>query len=217
MEDDVMNQRYFFMGPLLERLGQPEFFSRLISIALRATAALIVLLSLTIVFKVGKITFDLTHDKVLGGILFEVFFALAVYAAVHAILIRARDIRAVKNGDAYSISVLILLLKLLGEAYCVFIGLTAIGSGLFVWFTGQNLANVLGPLLRALFPGVTDESSFMGGIEFMASGLLIGLAALVVAYAAAQALGLLTRPARNGAHQPPANELTQHYRSRFGS
>jgi hypothetical protein len=212
-----MNQRYFFMGPLLDKLGQPEFFCRLIAIALRATAALIVLLSLTIVFKVGKITFDLTHDRVLGGILFEVFFAFAVYAAVHAILIRARDIQAVKGLEFYSISVLTLLLRLLGEAYCVFIGLTAVGSGLFVWFTGQNLANVLGPLLRALFPGVTEESTFIGGIEFMASGLLIGLAALVVAYASAQALSLLVRPARNGSHQAPTNDVTQTYRSRFGS
>jgi hypothetical protein len=212
-----MNQRYFFMGPLLERLGQPEFFTRLIAVALRVTAALIVLLSLTIIFKVGKITFELAHDKVLGGILFEVFFALAIYAAVHAILIRARDIQAVKGGESYSISILVLLLKLLGETYCVFIGMTAVGSGLFVWFTGQNLANVLGPLLRTLFPGVTDESTFMGGIEFMASGLLIGLAALVVAYATAQALGLLIRTTRSGSHQTPAHDVTQQYRSRFGS
>jgi hypothetical protein len=212
-----MDQRYFFMGPLLDKLGQPEFFCRLIAVALRATAALIVLLSLTIVFKVGKITFDLTHDRVLGGILFEVFFAFAVYAAVHAILIRARDIQAVKGLEFYSISVLTLLLRLLGEAYCVFIGLTAVGSGLFVWFTGQNLSNVLGPLLRALFPGVADETTFIGGIEFMASGLLIGLAALVVAYASAQALSMLVRPARNGSHQSPTSDASQTYRSRFGS
>ncbi|HKQ29776.1 MAG TPA: hypothetical protein VJS66_00705 [Burkholderiales bacterium] len=213
-----MSQRYFFMGPLLEKLGQPEFFCRLVAVALRATAALIVLLSLTIVFKVGKITFELTHDRALGGILFEVFFALAVYAAVHTILIRARDVQAVRGLENYSISVLTLLLRLLGEAYCVFVGLTAVGCGLFVWFTGQNVANVLGPLLRALFPGVSDESTFISGIEFIASGLLIGLAALVVTYATAQALSLLVRPTRNGAHQaPPTSDATQAYRSRFGS
>lgn len=212
-----MSQRYFFMGPLLDKLGQPEFFCRVVAIALRITAALIVLLSLTIVFKVGKITFDLTHDRVLGGILFEVFFALAIYAAVHAILIRARDIQAIKGAESYSILVLTLLLRLLGEAYCLFVGLTAVGSGLFVWFTGQNLANALGPLIRALFPGVANQSTFISGIEFMASGLLIGLAALIVAYAAAQALSLLVRPIRNGSHQSPTNDITQTYRSRFGS
>lgn len=212
-----MNQRYFFMGPLLERLGQPEFFCRLISIVLRVAAALIVLLSLTIFFKVGKITFGLTPDRVLGGILFEVAFVLAVYAAVHTILIRAQDIKAVRNTESYSIAVLALLLRLIGEAYCVFVGLMAVGSGLFVWFTGQKLGSALGPLLPALFPGVSDESTFMGGIEFVASGWLVAFSVLVVTYAMSQALGLLIRPSRNAVQQSPSNEIIPSYRSRFGS
>lgn len=217
-EEEVgkMNQRYFFVAPLLNRLGQPDYFCRVIAVALRVTAALIVLLSLTIVFKVGKITFDLEHNRVLGGILFEVFFVFAVYTAVHVLLIRARDIEAVSGIESYSISVLVLLLRLLGEAYCAFVGLMSIGGGLFVWFTGQSLGNVLGPLVRTLFPTVGDDS-FMGGIEFMASGMLIGLGALVLTYAASQALALLIRPVRNGSHQSPSTDVSQTYRSRFGS
>lgn len=211
-----MNPRYFFMAPLIEKFGQPEFFCRIMAMALRVTAALIVLLSLTIIFKVGKVTFELPHDRVLGGILFEVCFVLAVYCAVHAFVLRARDIELIKGGDSYSISVLVTLLKLLGEAYCAFVGLMSIGGGLFVWFTNRSLGNVLGPLVRALFPVVGEDSTFMSGIEFMASGLLISLGALVVAYAASQALGLLIRPARNGGHQAPATDAGQHYRSRFG-
>jgi hypothetical protein len=212
-----MNHRYFFMSTLLNRLGQPEFFCRVVAIALRITAALIVLLSLTVVFKVGKITFELTQNRVLGGILFEVFFVLAVYTAVHALVIRARDIELVKGLESYSISVLILLLRLAGEAYCGFVALLAIGGGVFVWFTSRSLADVLGPLVRALFPGVADDSTFMGGIELMANGMLIGLGVLIVCYAASQALALLVRPARNGNHQAPPAEITQTYRSRFGS
>lgn len=211
-----MEHRYFFMSTLLRRLGQPDFFCRLIAVALRVAAALVVLLSLTIVFKVGKITFELAHDRVLGGILFELFFVLGVYAAVHALLIRARDIEAVTGLESYSISVLVLLLRLLGEAYCAFVVLMSIGGGLFVWFTNQSLGGALGPLVRALFPTVGDDS-FLGGIEFMASGMLIGLGGLIVAYAASQALALLVRPARNGSHQAPSAEAAQSYRSRFGS
>jgi hypothetical protein len=211
-----MNPRYFFIAPLLNRLGQPEFFCRVIAVALRVSAALIVLFSLAIVFKVGKITFELAYNRVLGGILFEIFFVLAVYAAVHVLVIRARDIETVHGMESYSISVLVLLLRMLGEAYCAFVGLMSIGGGLFVWFTNQNLGAALGPLVRTLFPTVGDDS-FMGGIEFMASGMLIGLGALVVSYAASQALGLLIRPARSGGHQSPATESSQSYRSRFGS
>jgi len=211
-----MNHRYFFMTTLLNRLGQPDFFCRVFAVALRVAAALIVLLSLAIVFKVGKITFELDHNRVLGGILFEVFFVLAVYAAAHTILIRARDIESVSGLESYSVTVLTLMLRLLGEAYCVFVGLMSIGGGLFVWFTNQSLGNVLGPLVRALFPTVGDDS-FMGGIEFMASGMLMGLGALVLSYAAAQAINLLVRPTRNGTHQSSTTDVTQSYRSRFGS
>lgn len=212
-----MNHRYFFMAPLLDRLGQPQFFCRLLATALRITAALIVLLSLTVVFKVGKLTFELTQNRVLGGILFEVFFVLAVYAAVHAILIRAREIEQVNGAESYSIAVLILLLKLAGEAYFAFVALLSIGGGVFVWFTNQSLGKVLGSLVRALFPGVSDDVTFMGGIQLMASGVLIGLGALVLCYAAAQALGLLLRPAKHGSHQSPGTDVGHTYRSRFGS
>jgi hypothetical protein len=211
-----MNQRYFFMASLLNRLGQPDFFCRVIAVTLRVTAALMVLLALTIIFKVGKITFELAPTRVLGGILFEVFFILAVYAAVHVLLIRARDIELVSGIESYSISVLVLLLRLLGEAYCAFVGLLSIGGGLFVWFTNQSLVGVLGPLVRTLLPVIGDDS-FMGGIEFMASGMLIGLGVLVLTYAAAQALALLVRPLRNGSHQTPTSDVSHGYRSRFGS
>jgi len=72
-----MTIRYFFMAPLLERVAQPAFLTRLVAVILRITAALVALLSLTIFFKVGKLTFDLPTNRVLGGILFEVFLVLA--------------------------------------------------------------------------------------------------------------------------------------------
>ncbi len=212
-----MDKRYFFMNGLLERLGRPAFFCHLVAGTLRVVAALIVLLSLTVFFKVGKLTFDMSPNQAPGGILFEAFFLLAVYAAVHAFIARARDIDAVKADDSYAITTLALLLKLFGEAYCAFVGLMGIGGGLFVWFTAQKLGNALGALVRALFPGVGDDPSFMGGIEFMAGSVLIGIGVLVVSYAASQALTIWFRPVRNGVHQTPTAEISHPFRSRFGS
>jgi hypothetical protein len=214
-----MTIRYFFMVPLLERLAQPAFVARLVAIVLRVTGTLIALLSLTIFFKVGKLTFELPTNRILGGILFEVFFVLAVYATVHVFLLRARDMEALKAGDTYAISIVALLLKLAGEAYCVFMVFMALGGGLFVWFTNQHLGNLLGPVVRALFPGANEDSTFMGGIQLIATGVLIGIGALVLTYAASQVLSLLVRPTRNGSgsHQFPSADLNQSYRSRFGS
>lgn len=211
-----MNHRYFFVNALLERLAQPGFFCRLVAVTLRVMAALIALLSLTIFFKVGKITFELPPNRVLGGVLFEAFFVLAVYAAVHVFIIRARDIEQIRPSESYAIAVTALLLKLLGEAYCAFVSLMAIGGGLFVWFTNKGLGSVLGWLVRTLFPGLGEDPNFMEGIEFMASGVFLGLGMLIVAYAASQALTLLIRP-RSGAQQAPSVDFNQNYRSRFGS
>ena len=207
------------MAPFLDRLGQPTFLARLVAIILRVTAALIALLSLTIFFKVGKLTFELPTNRVLGGIFFEVLFVMAVYAAVHVLVIRARDIETLKSNDTYAISILALLVKMAGEAYGGFMLFMSLGGGLFVWFTNQHIGNILGPVVRALFPGANEDPSFMGGIQLMATGVLISIGALVFAYAAAQMLSLLVRqPARNGGSQQfPTADLNQPYRSRFGS
>lgn len=214
-----MTIRYFFMAPLLERLAQPAFLARLVAIILRIAAALIALLSLTIFFKVGKLTFELPTNRVLGGILFEVLFVMAIYATVHVLIIRARDIEMLKSSDTYAISITALLVKMAGEAYCGFMLFMSLGGGLFVWFTNQHLGNILGPVVRALFPGANDDPTFMGGIQLMATGVLISVGALVFAYAAAQMLSLIVRPpARNGGSQQfPTADLNQTYRSRFGS
>src|SRR4051812_35081951 len=204
------------MQAVLERLAQPAFFSRVVSVAFRTMAGVIGLFSLTIFFKVGKLTFEMTPNRVLGGVFFEAFYVVAVYAVVHVFFLRAREIEEIKSGDSYALAILVSLFKMVGEAYCAFVSLIAIGGGLFVWFTNQGLGNVLGSLVRVLFPGIGDDPNFMEGIEFMASGVFIGLAVLVVAYAASQALTLLIRP-RNGTQQSPSVEVNQNYRSRFGS
>jgi hypothetical protein len=189
----------------------------MVAIVLRITAALIALLSLAIFFKAGKLTFDLPTNRVLGGILFEIFFVLAIYATVHVFVIRARDIELLKPSDTYAISIVALLVKLAGEAYGAFMIFMSLGGGFFVWFTNQHLGNLLGPVVRALFPGANDDSTFMGGIQLIATGILIGVGALVFAYAAGQALSLLVRPPRNGSQQFPSADLNQSHRSRFGS
>jgi hypothetical protein len=214
-----MNSRYFFMRALLDRLTQPVFFGRIIAVALRVVAALIGLFSLTVFFKVGKLTFELPAEHAVGGVLFEVFFVLAVVAAIQVLLLRANNIEEPKGGDTYAIATISLLLKLVGEMYCAFVALVAIGGGLFVWFTNQGLERVLGPV-KAIVSEFGGDPTFMGGIQFMAAGVFTGLAVLVVTYAAAQAMSLLVKPvARSGGAQPHTSpvEVTQHYRSRFGS
>lgn len=211
-------EKYLFMRPVLGLLAQGRFFSRVIAMAIRVAAALVVLFSLTTFFQAGKITFELPAQGIPGGVLFEVLFVLGVYAAVHVMLIRARDVDQLAVSDFYALPLGAILVRMLGEAYAAFVSLVAIGAGLFVWFTNQSVNKVLNPLVRGLFPTMRDNPSFMGGIEFMVSGVLAGLGALIVAYVVSEILAVLARvaareaqPQRNGQGVEPV------YRSRFGS
>jgi len=211
-----MIERYLFMRPVLALLEQEQFLRRAVATTLKVGAALIVLLSLTLFFSAGRLLFDLPPSGILGAVLFEVFFVLAVYAAVHVLLIRARNIEQLTAGDYVALRMAPLVLRALAEAYAGFVSLVAVGTGLFVWFTNLSVEKVLYPVVRALFPSVREDASFMGGIEFMLSGVFIAIGVLLIAYVVAEAISLLTRSTR------PAEQITrtpsaeERFRSRFG-
>jgi hypothetical protein len=212
-------EKYLFMRSLLQWLSQAALFNRAIAVGLRAAAAVIVLFSLATFFQAGKVIFDLPAQSVAGGVLFEVFFVLAVYAAVHVLILRARDVDELKPNEFYALPVAALVVRLLGEAYAAFVSLVAVGGGLFVWFTGMSVTRVLNPMIRALFPKLKDEVSFMGGIEFMVFGILTALGALILSYVLFEILVLVSRYAnREASHAAREHGGTNgSYRSRFGS
>lgn len=211
-------EKYLFMRPLLGLLAQGRFFSRVLAMAIRVGAALVVLFSLTTFFQAGKLTFELPAQGIPGGVLFEVLYVLAVYAVVHVMLIRARDVDQLAVSDFYALPLGAIVVRMLGEAYAAFVSLVAIGAGLFVWFTNQSVNRVLNPLVRGLFPSMRDNPSFMGGIEFMVSGMLAGLGVLIGAYVVSELLALLARvAAREAQPQRNGHSVEPVYRSRFGS
>lgn len=210
-------EKFLFMRPLLNLLAQGRFFCRMISIVLRVGAALVVLFSFATVFQAGKIISDLPASGIPGGVLFELFFIVAVYAAVHVLLIRAREVDQLPAGEFWALSLGAMLVRLLGEAYCAFVSLVAVGGGIFVWFTNLSLSKVLNPVIRALFPNMGDDKSFLGGIQFMVVGILTGLAVLILSYALSELLSLAARSAHRDANPQRQNENPeQSYKSRFG-
>lgn len=213
--------KYFFVRPLLNLLSQARFFHRALAMVLRVCAGLLVLFSLTTFFQVGKLTFGLPTNAILGGVLFEVFFILAIYAVVHVLLIRARDIETLEDGELYALQTLPVLLRMMGEAYACCVTLVGVGAGLFVWFTTMSQNKVLNPFVRTLFPSMREDASFMGGIEFMLSGVLISIAVLVMSYVMAEAVShWLRRPKDNNGHGNGHGRSHQEqpiYKSRLGT
>jgi len=208
-----MEQKILFMRPVLERLGQGAFYCRAAAIVLRTLAGVVILFSAITFFSVGRTVFELPASSILGGVLFELFFVVAVYAVVHAILIRARDVANLRHGEFYALPVGALVVRLLGECYAAFVSLVAVGTGLFVWFTNFSIGKVLTTGLRALFPVLRVDPNFMGGIEFIVGGLLAAAVAIIAAYTLAELLTLLGRLVKNGHGTNPNTGV----HSRFGT
>jgi hypothetical protein len=207
-------EKYLFMRSVLRLLAQERFLCRAVAAMLKLAAVLLVLLSLITFFMAGKLIFDLPANGILGGVLFEVFLVLAIYAAAHVLFIRGEQISALSPGPYVALRIAPLLTRGLGEAYAAYVGLLAVGGGVFVWFTNLSLLKVLSPVVHPLFPGVGDEPTFAGGIGFMLSGVASAAAVLLLAYMLADALLLLSRPAK--AVEPVRHGADERFRSRVG-
>lgn len=175
-----------FMQYALDWLAEPRNFNRLIAITLRAVAVLIVPAGLVAFFKAGKVIFSLPASGILGGILFQLLFVVAVYGVVHGLFIRARHIDRLAGGDCNMFPLAAVVARATGEAFAVFVALVAVGGGLFVWFTGKGVSAILSPMPG--FLPVFGDATFMGGIQFMVGGVLSAILALGLAYLAAEAL-----------------------------
>jgi len=204
--------RYLFMNRLLPLLGKPGFLSKLVGLMLRVTAAVVLLGSIAFVFDAGKHTFKLPTDMVMGGILFDILYIVAVYTVVHAILIRGREIEQMPQQEYMVLSMGAVLLKLIGEVYAFFVGLTAIGGGIYVWFTNKSASTILSPM-PWLYP--TPSPSFTGGITIILLGVLIATAVLIGFYMLSELVLLLVRPQNRPVSAP--RQIANYSKSRYGS
>jgi len=201
-------ENYFFMRTVLDWLAEPRRLNRLLAITLRVLAALIVPLSLVTFFKAGKVIFALPASGILGGVVFQIFFVLAIYAVVHGLFIRARNIDALPGGEYNMFPLAAMLFRATGEAMSAFISLIAVGGGIYVWFTGKGIGTILNPPPK--FLPLFGDTTFMGGIEFMVGGVLSAILVVVVTYLAAEGLHLLGEVAgRMQASQPSAGEPSE--------
>jgi hypothetical protein len=207
-------EKYYFMRSVLDWLREPRHFNRMAAITLRIVATLAVPLSLVSFFKAGKVIFNLPPSGILGGIVFQVLFVLAVYCVVHALFIRARQIDALSGGDYNMFPLAAIVTRAAGEAFASFVGLVAVGGGIFIWFTGKGIETILNP--TPYFVPVFGDTTFLGGIQFMAGGILSAFGAIGLAYLLAEALNLVEDLAQRR-NQTRQNSAETPYKLRSGT
>ena len=193
-------------------LESGSFFTRMVGIMLRVLAALIVLGSLASIFKAGKFMFTLPTSGIMGGIIYVLFFVLAIYAVAHTVIIRAGNIEAQKDEDHFILPVASILTRLAGEAYATYVALTAVGGGIFVWFTGESIGKIMDPI-PFLFPA-TQKPNFMGGIELILIGVLLATGAIIASYVIAELVTALSRATsyrqQQSGHSTGPRHITEH-------
>lgn len=204
-------EKFFFMRPVLAYLAESRNMNHLLSIALRVIGVLAVPFSLVLFFMAGKVIFELPPSGILGGILFQLLLVIAIYAVVHVLFMRARDIERLPAGPFNMLPLSALLVRALGETYCAFVSLVSIGGGTYVWFTGKSVNTLLGTR-PSLFP-MFGEPNFLGGIQFMVAGLMISLAVLVVCYLVAELLMLVRAAVASRLDQPQSQEEPRWFRA----
>lgn len=173
-------RRLLFMGPVLNLISQGKFFRRAFAIALRVLAAIAGLVGLVGWVEGWKMVADLQGAGILGGIIFQMLFLIAIYMVVHTLLIRARDVAGLSAGEFTITFIVSIFLKLIGDVCACFMIVLAIGGGILIWFTG-SLAS---PLLSELtpFPHDVGKGTFIDGLMFMVLGSVGAFFVLVFFY-----------------------------------
>ncbi len=185
-----------FMKPVIQALSRGSVFRRVTAISLYVLAVVIGILGLVEwirVWRVGIKIEDVPPISFLGLVVSQVLFAVGIYAGVHTILIRARNVLELSEGEFTIIPISSLLTRLTGEIIAVYIVVVAVGGGILIWFLGDRAEDVL-PFLAFL---EMREAPFIGGLLLMVLGLLLAYGSLEFFYWIAESELVLAAIARN--------------------
>ena len=188
--------KYFFMKPVLQLISVGHFFRKAFAIFLQILAVVITIAGLVSWVGVWKSVAAQDVSVILGIIIFQLFFVIAIYMVVHTMFIRADDISALPDADYTVIPIVSIVLKLCGEIYACFSVVVAIAGGILIWFIGGNAFYFIKK--SSLFmPGFGYGSDFLGGLMFIVGGLLVSFIVLVVFYFFAETVVVITDIAKN--------------------
>jgi hypothetical protein len=187
---------YLFMKPVLQLISVGHFFRKAFAIFLQILAAVIAIAGLVSWITVWKSVAGQDFSLILGIIIFQLFFVIAIYMVVHTMFIRAGDISALPDSDYTVIPIVSIALKLCGEIYACFSAVVAIAGGILIWFIGGNAFHFIRK--SSLFmPAFGYGSDFLGGLMFIVVGWLVAFLVLLVFYFLAETVIVMADIAKN--------------------
>lgn len=188
-------QPYMFVPAVVAASARPPLVRKVAATALLALAAFAVGYGLVVFVQAWRTLSNLPTAAILGGVLFELALIVAIYGVLHVAIVRARELERIAGPSSPMLSAVPTVTRALSEMYAVFVGIIAVGGGVFVWFSGRGVGAVLRPM-PPLFPTVGD-ASFLGGIVLMFAGLAAAVGVWFLGHLLAELLERVPERARN--------------------
>lgn len=189
-------EKYLFMKPVLQLISQGYFFRKAFAMFLRALAVVTVIAGLVAWVMIWKAISGQSASQVLGIIIFQILFIIAIYMVVHVLLIRAEDIAELPDADYTVIPIVSVSLKLCGEVYACFMAVFSLAGGILIWFIGGDAFYFIRKA-TGFMPGFGHGSDFLGGLIFIVGGWLVAFFVLVVFYFLAETVVVIADIAKN--------------------
>jgi len=187
---------YLFMESLLQLIAQGKFFRKAFALILQVLAGVVSIVGLVTWMSIWRFAAQASFAALLGIVIFQVLFVVALYMVVHTLFIRARDIASLPEGQFYVIPIAAVVLKLVGEIYASFGALMSVAGGILIWLM-RGYAFSLVRKTTPLVPRLGDGEGFVGGLLFMGGGLFAAFVVLVLCYFLAEAVCMMADSARN--------------------
>ncbi len=187
---------YLFMESVLQMIAQGSFFRKTFAMVLRALAVVVSITGLVMWMSVWRFAAQAPFAALLGIVIFQLLFVVALYMVAHTLFIRARDIAQLPDEEFYVIPVAAIALKLVGEVYASFVAIMSVAGGILIWLM-RGYAYSLVKMAAPFVPRLGNGEGFVGGLLFMGGGLFAAFVVLVLAYFLAEAVCMMAQSARN--------------------
>ena len=203
-------EKYLLAPLFISKLGQDDNFRSYFSLILKALAVVGAFAALVVFFLGWKDLFEMSSEAMIGGIIYQLTFAVAACLAVHFTLLRAAEAKKSVPGRPAPLSVAAVVLKLAGEAWGFSSALLGSSAAVYVWFAGRD-ADVLLNKTAVFFPFLQARpASFAGGASLIVQGFVYGALALLVGYLLSDLLQLPTVRANSEEYVAERQDLGSH-------
>ncbi len=188
--------KIFFMKPFIENFTKKDVFAKSFAVILKVLSIITIIAAFVTWVLLWKLVFEIPAAGIAGGVIFQLFFIVGIYMAVHAIFIRAQQISNFKPDEYTVVPVVSIFLRLLGEIYASLTAAIAIGGGILIWFAGGYGLEMLGEVPRFI-PQYGGGTTFLGGVVFLVGGLVAAFFTLIAFYFAGEFFNIVTDIAVN--------------------